>query len=779
MEEELRPQPNQLGQGETRTSEPPMPVDTSAGAGQNVIEASLGIPITDVIPTGTPEYEAPSPNLDFSGDDEVDRCDPPPRGFRGRWLSRDRSWQDEAGEAEHFDDEVGGTPTVDWEADNIPANPEEPTGVVVEEKDAKVLANHTFLSNVKWSSISMPWESGFMKNIFGEDVLGLSTDLRQDASWIEAVTHVPVSTIAADSSNPSSSGPELKPAFVKCVKAIREQSFVEMRETEMKAAVTKWSLFLRSSLEHSVVGKQINSSPGEMLDIVRAAMGVKSPSTVLSRANSMLAFMRWHTLGPPNDEMLPLKEEAAWQYVSHLKESSASASKASSFVQACRFCHYVLGVEGALQVVSSRRVCGLADIQLSGKREAKQARPLTVKEAQDLHRVASCSTRHLVDRIVASHLLLMMYCRRRHSDTLAVEDVLHDHSEGAGYVQLRTKFHKGSKSAAKKSLLLPIVGSSAGVGSPSWVQSWWETRSLANLPVEGHLGAPLMPAPALHSDTQWSTRPLTSTEITAMLRSLLGVFDDTRLTSHSLKTTCLSWCAKADVSREHRRILGRHTSAVVDADSIYSRDLMYGPVVTLEKVMSAICEGRFNPDAPRSQYWPTAMPICRTPKPADFQGPGVVPMTPRVNIEHQTLAKQDAQPAPVVEPAAPVKKEDDWDLIPTGHDATEEAIEISSSSESESSVSEVSLSSDDEGCQVQEPHPKTARWQVKPASEEKWFQHSSSKVIHAAPVHDPEATMISICGRIMKLPFREVTEEMEWTYKCRICFAGRRQPVIT
>ena len=82
----------------------------------------------------------------------------------------------------------------------------------------------------------------------------------------------------------------------------------------------------------------------------------------------------------------------------------------------------------------------------------------------------------------------------------------------------------------------------------------------------------------------------TATESTAMLRSLLGVFDDTRLTSHSLKTTCLSWCAKADVSREHRRILGRHTSAVVDADSIYSRDLMYGPVVALEKVMSAICE---------------------------------------------------------------------------------------------------------------------------------------------------------------------------------------------
>ena len=105
-----------------------------------------------------------------------------------------------------------------------------------------------------------------------------------------------------------------------------------------------------------MVGKQINASPGEMLDIVGAAMGVKSPSTVLSRSNSMLAFMRWHTLELSNNELFPLREEAAWQYLSYLKSSGASASKATSFVQACRFCHYVLGVEGSLHVVSSRRV---------------------------------------------------------------------------------------------------------------------------------------------------------------------------------------------------------------------------------------------------------------------------------------------------------------------------------------------------------------------------------------------------------------------------------------
>ena len=240
---------NHPGQGELQISETRIPVGIDAGVGQNVTEASQGIPTIGAIPTGTHDFVAPSPDLDLSVDDDGDDGDttPPLRGFRGRWLSRDRNLHDEPDEVGLFDDEVGGTPRVDWDRDSVPANPEPPTGVVVDERDAKVLANHTFLSNVKWSSISMPWESGFMKNIFGEDVLGLSSDLRQDASWIEAVTHVPVSTIAADSSNPASSGPELQPAFVKCVKAIREQSFMEMREAEMKAAVTKWSLFLRSS----------------------------------------------------------------------------------------------------------------------------------------------------------------------------------------------------------------------------------------------------------------------------------------------------------------------------------------------------------------------------------------------------------------------------------------------------------------------------------------------------------------------------------------------------
>lgn len=65
----------------------------------------------------------------------------------------------------------------------------------------------------------------------------------------------------------------------------------------------------------------------------------------------------------------------------------------------------------------------------------------------------------------------------------------------------------------------------------------------------------------------WSKRPLTSSEVTQILKSFLEESSDVLLSSHSMKTTLLSWCSKAGVEKEHRRLLGRHSTAVVDADS--------------------------------------------------------------------------------------------------------------------------------------------------------------------------------------------------------------------
>ena len=82
-------------------------------------------------------------------------------------------------------------------------------------------------------------------------------------------------------------------------------------------------------------------------------MGVKSPSTVMGRANSMLSFLRWHTVNLPAEPFLPLRESHAWEYVSFLSSSKAPASRASAFIQSCRFAHFVLGMRGADEIFKS------------------------------------------------------------------------------------------------------------------------------------------------------------------------------------------------------------------------------------------------------------------------------------------------------------------------------------------------------------------------------------------------------------------------------------------
>lgn len=66
----------------------------------------------------------------------------------------------------------------------------------------------------------------------------------------------------------------------------------------------------------------------------------------------------------------------------------------------------------------------------------------------------------------------------------------------------------------------------------------------------------LLPAPALGDRVSWLKRPLSLVEVTSTLEC-----DDAFLSSHSLKATTLSWASKAEVPREQRRVLGRHSSA--------------------------------------------------------------------------------------------------------------------------------------------------------------------------------------------------------------------------
>ena len=106
---------------------------------------------------------------------------------------------------------------------------------------------------------------------------------------------------------------------------------------------------------------------------------MKSPATLIKRANSLLAFMRWAVRAGKGAEC-PFCEQIVWEYFQHLKASGAAATRAESTTSSLRFAFYLLGFESLESSLTSRRLIGICEIMLAGKRLIRQALTLTVPQ---------------------------------------------------------------------------------------------------------------------------------------------------------------------------------------------------------------------------------------------------------------------------------------------------------------------------------------------------------------------------------------------------------------
>ena len=108
-----------------------------------------------------------------------------------------------------------------------------------------------------------------------------------------------------------------------------------------------------------------------------------------------------------------------------------------------------------------------------------------------------------------------------------------------------------------------------------------------------------MPAPGLQG--QPTCRPLETQECAAWLRKIVGNQDDKsrRVSSHSLKSTFLSYAAKRGIGIPERLQLGYHTSSF-QMGMVYSRDGAAASILVLERLIKEIETGQFDPDNTRS-----------------------------------------------------------------------------------------------------------------------------------------------------------------------------------
>lgn len=478
-----------------------------------------------------------------------------------------------------------------------------------------------------------PWEKGSLRKVFGNDV-----GLPALPSMKPSPRHFLPMEVVVDEH--ASMKPEIKvkpmvsssALFLQAVKHGSNLAYLDERQEKRAHAVSLWWSLLANFKRNSSVGRMVlrEAQDGKeddyAMEILDASFSLKSPNTLLKRFYSIKGFYEWCKEVQKVD-WLPMTEFLAWEYVKYLKSSQAAPTRASSFMESCRFCWYILGVDGSNAIESSLRVKGMTAQMKVTKRPWMPADCLTVSEVEELHRCLEDDTKHRVDRLLAGHLLHLLYARCRWADLLAVQNLMMD-SDGV-YLELETQVHKGAKATDMKAKLLPLVAPCVGVVSSNWAKVYVQLRESAGLVGPGKEPTHMMPAPDGDTGDKWLDRYVTSEEGADFLRALLNKKKAAgrRVSTHSMKSTAISWTSKYGLGMEVRAVLARHSSALSNPTVLYSRDIISSALRDFDGVLASIRNRSFEPDRTRSgmltpTFRPTGMPMTPGPTPTT-PGPGI------------------------------------------------------------------------------------------------------------------------------------------------------------
>ncbi|CAK9112174.1 Uncharacterized protein SCF082_LOCUS52020 [Durusdinium trenchii] len=213
----------------------------------------------------------------------------------------------------------------------------------------------------------------------------------------------------------------------------------------------------------------------------------------------------------------------------------------------------------------------------------------------------ACEAPGHYDRFAAGCLIMALLGRCRWSDFSWVECL--DLSDPC-FVEFGTSIHKTAGLMGKRNMSLPIIIPTRSLSKHHWFESWLCAAETLGLDLEK---VPLGPVlPALDIKGHAVNVAVSSHEVTKLLNLILKPYNGQKISSHSLKATCLSWAAKAGMLLENREILGRHSRSSSTTSALYSRDLQGGALAAFEDMLEKITKGEFVPDAVRSARWPKA-----------------------------------------------------------------------------------------------------------------------------------------------------------------------------
>ncbi|CAE6913109.1 METTL21B [Symbiodinium natans] len=622
------------------------------------------------------------------------------------------------------------------------------------------------------TNLFYPWETDAMKDFFGQES--------------QALFHVPsiaVPSFAIPSTTPQPSKTSAQahvalqdfPMYVSAISAFRNENFLEERARKLEKCYDKWMTLLSHNFDAFAIGASLSKEFQRSTryegsrKILSATFGLKSPATLDKRANSMLRYLQWHKKYRGGFGF-PISRDEAWQYLSYLESEGAGASAGGAFLEAVRFSHFVLGLRDVTFIFESREVCGLAEQMLANKEPWDPADLLTVNEVKLLRIFVWDECQSVIDRVGAVHFLHAIYSRSRWSDFRHVHEILPDFDdEHVGYLEVTTRWHKTAKNADVKGKLLPIVAPSRGLVEEPWTKAWVALREKLNLPTTGVVDGPLLPAPDLAEVGKWTKRPVVAKEATEWLRRILGLMQPLTppsASSHSFKSSPLSWCAKFGIPSPDQDILGRHVT--MGSKHVYARELIAKPLRQFEFVLEQIRTNIFDPDRTRSGY---------------FVRSGKEPPKERSqDIEVREDSEEpsgDKEIALFTERCEDVKdKEDPEDLVeaPLAEQGASR-VEVQEQDESGSSESEESTSMSSSSEDV--PRNKVRKIEAN-TKEQHHYAHVKSGVVHAINTGDNMYDMNKfICGKENSEKYVKVdNRRTAMRITCQRCFKAQHVSAI-
>ena len=153
---------------------------------------------------------------------------------------------------------------------------------------------------------------------------------------------------------------------------------------------------------------------------------------------------------------------------------------------------------------------------------------------------------------------------------------------------------KSGRFGKRRALEFPFAGHAVGIRGTPWARQWLEAREEVGLNADAD--GTLMPAPMPGGG--FAARTLEADEAAAWLRELLlragrPLQEISKVGTHGIRATLLSWAAKSGMPPASRRLLGGHAKAKDKSVLEYSRDALAGPLRQLGGVISKVSAGEF------------------------------------------------------------------------------------------------------------------------------------------------------------------------------------------